>query len=157
VDPDSVLKDVAQFQLAESSHGKPRLTSAMMANKDKKATRWPVVTLASVKALAFSARPSSTIHCELPTRPKRKTSKRQQERYAPSLRPLETTTDNFGKTREVFVTSVTNPSNQSEQLEPGSAHGNRQTTRRLERSGKSDAVLRYHVKLAHSWNPPPPR
>lgn len=158
VNLDSVLKDVEQFQLADSSHDKPRATSAMTTSKDKKETRWPVVTLASVKALAFSVRPSSSaIHCELPTRPSRKTSTRQQERYAPSLRPLETTADSFGRTREVFVTSVAHPSNQSEHPEPGTAHGDRVTAPRLERPGKNDAVLRYHVKLAHSWNPPAPR
>lgn len=160
-----MLKEVEQFQLTDSDKPKPPPTSTMTTDK-KRPTRWPIVTLANVKALAFSSRPStsagSRVHCEFPSlssshasNPPLRISKRQQERYAPSRQPFVTADDDSGKRREVFVSSIAHQSNQSEQLETAAASRDRLTVRRP--AGQGDKMLRYHVKLAHSWNPPPPR
>lgn len=139
--PDTVLKEVEQFHQPEE-RGRATATAAKNATTAKKKTRWPMVTLADVKATAFRSR--SSVHCDAVAKSKLG-SRAAQQRYAA---PSSSVVDEFARPREILVTS----SNQVEQ--PDSSSQSRVGDKPKRRG---DNVLAYHVKLAHSWNPPGPR
>ncbi|RLN37429.1 hypothetical protein BBJ28_00014078, partial [Nothophytophthora sp. Chile5] len=168
----SVLQELEQFQLhaAGSSEG----SSSRGDSGDLRSRKYAMVTLADVRSRVLRPRTpgsrSSTVHCDLPA-PNSRSGK--EKSVGTRRKPLASGGVGLGvgpsKRKELLITSAANAAASStsnrlevvEYLLHGAASNQekeavRATSAKPERPRTRDAadgVLRYHVKLAHTWQP----
>ncbi|RLN77047.1 hypothetical protein BBJ28_00008454 [Nothophytophthora sp. Chile5] len=168
----SVLQELEQFQLhaAGSSEG----SSSRGDSGDLRSRKYAMVTLADVRSRVFRPRTpgsrSSTVHCDLSV-PNSHSGK--EKSAGTRRRPLASGGAGLdvgpAKRKELFITSAANAAASStsnrlevvEYLLHGAASNQekeavRATSAKPERPRTRDAadgVLRYHVRLAHTWQP----
>ncbi|KAE8882616.1 hypothetical protein PF005_g10367 [Phytophthora fragariae] len=167
----SVLKELEQFQL--STDGTTECNSGRGGGDklDSRSKKYSMVTLADVKSSVFRPRRrSSSVHCDLSSNNQRNSQKRST---STKPQPAGGTRLDVApvKGKEPFITSTPSPTvNRMELVEylwQGSKGSNQDKemvnatsskpatepkARSRSREG-SDGVLRYHVKLAHTWQP----
>ncbi|KAJ8535138.1 hypothetical protein ON010_g13600 [Phytophthora cinnamomi] len=159
----SVLKELEQFQL--SADGTTECTSARGDRMDSRSKKYAMVTLADVKSsLSRPRRGSNSVHCDLPAN-----SQRISQESVARIKPLVVVPKM--KCKELFITSApshtvnrmelveylwqgSKASNQDKELTSATTSKYVTEPKARPRAQKgSDGVLRYHVKMAHTWQP----
>ncbi|KAL3664062.1 hypothetical protein V7S43_010948 [Phytophthora oleae] len=149
----SVLRELDQFQLHA---GSSECSSSRGDRTDTRAKKYSMVTLADVKASLFRPRSSSAVHCDL--------SSLQETNNQRSHSQINAVPGQVGvtpdKRKELYITSAPSPVNKMEVVEflwQGEASNQESTSdtkpKERRRTRDTDGVLRYHVKMAHTWQP----
>ncbi|KAF4146430.1 hypothetical protein GN958_ATG04382 [Phytophthora infestans] len=153
----SVLRELDELQL--HTEGRTECSSSRPDRPDSRGKKYAMVTLADVKSTLLRPRTSSsTVHCGLPSKPPTNNQRKHLQ-----------ANNQAGDTRSVkrYVTSA--PSSTMSRMElveylwQGAKTSNQDKEPTASSSGKyvvdqnekprKDNVLRYHVKMAHTWQP----
>ncbi|KAL4138120.1 hypothetical protein PRIC2_001627 [Phytophthora ramorum] len=164
--PNSVLKELEQFQL--STDGSTECSSSRGDRTDARAKKYSMVTLADVKSSLLRPRtPSSrrsTVHCDLAANQQSISQGKLAQSSKPSTgsgtrlgvapaKPTETSpTMNRTELVEYLWKGATTSNQEKEPTGSSEKYVTQQAERPRTREA-SDSVLRYHVKMAHTWQP----
>ncbi|ETL93276.1 hypothetical protein L917_08533 [Phytophthora nicotianae] len=149
----SVLRELEQFQL--HTEGSSECSSSRGDRPDSRAKKYSLVTLADVKSALLRPRTSSsTVHCDLPSN--QQTNNQRKPSY--NVTPV--------KRKELYLSSAPSSSVNRMELVEYLWQGAKTSNQEKEPSSSSDKyvvehkekpradnVLKYHVKLAHTWQP----
>ncbi|KAG6977315.1 hypothetical protein JG688_00000471 [Phytophthora aleatoria] len=154
----SVLRELEQFQL--HTEGSTECSSSRDDRPDSRARKYSMVTLADLKSTLLRPRTSSsTVHCDLPSTNNQRKHSRSNNQAGGDTRTV--------KPKELFITSAPSSTmNRYELVEylwKGSKASNQDKEPATSSSDKyvldhnekprADNVLKYHVKMAHTWQP----